>query len=204
MRDALITLRANLTTRSTACRHALRLTAILTLAAAVARVLELPRGYWLPMTIALVLKPDSRDTFVFSIARVAGTLLGAAGATAITLLLAPGPIALIVLVLGFAWGAYAFRIANYTLWPFGRTLRPKPTAGVASGVGNVIWFVLFGWWLALGHIVLAVAQFVSVIGIPLGIANLKLVPVSVLPLGREIVPAGSSTVRSTSPHAGDA
>jgi uncharacterized membrane protein YccC len=113
MRDALITLRANLTTRSTACRHALRLTAILTLAAAVARVLELPRGYWLPMTIALVLKPDSRDTFVFSIARVAGTLLGAAGATAITLLLAPGPIALIVLVLGFAWGAYAFRIANY-------------------------------------------------------------------------------------------
>ncbi len=113
IRDALITLGANLTTRSTACRHAIRLATILTLAAAVARVFELPRGYWLPLTIALVLKPDFHDTFAFSIARVAGTALGAAGATAIALLFAPGPVALIVLVLGCVWGAYGFRIANY-------------------------------------------------------------------------------------------
>lgn len=113
VRDALITLRANLTRRSTAYRHALRLAVILTLAAAGGRVLELPRGYWLPLTIVLVLKPDFHDTFAFSIGRVSGTVLGAAGATAIAHVFAPGPIALMVLVLGFVWGAYAFRTANY-------------------------------------------------------------------------------------------
>jgi uncharacterized membrane protein YccC len=113
IRDGLITLRANLTMRSTACRHALRLAVILTLAAASARIVEFPRGYWLPLTIALVLKPDFHDTFAFSIARVAGTVLGAAGATSIALLFAPSPAALIVLVLGFVWGAYGFGKANY-------------------------------------------------------------------------------------------
>jgi len=83
----------------------------------------------------------------------------------------------------------AFRMANYALWPFGRTMVAKPTAGAGSVIGNVIWFVLFGWWLALGHVLLALAQFVSIIGIPLGVANIKLVPVSLFPLGHEIVPS---------------
>ena len=113
LRDGLITLRANLTRRSTAFRHALRLAAVLTLATAGGRALALPRGYWLPLTIALVLKPDFHDTFAFSIGRVSGTVLGAAGATAIAYLFAPGPIALVVLVLGFVWGAYGFGTANY-------------------------------------------------------------------------------------------
>ncbi len=67
-------------------------------------------------------------------------------------------------------------------------LAPKPSAGVASGIGNVIWFIVAGWWLALGHIVTAIAQFITIIGIPLGIANIKMVPVSLFPLGHEIVP----------------
>lgn len=113
VREALITLRANLTRSSTAYRHALRLAVILTLAAAGGRALELPRGYWLPLTIALVLKPDFHDTFAFSIGRVSGTILGAAGATAIAHLFAPDPVVLIVLVLAFAWGAFGFRHANY-------------------------------------------------------------------------------------------
>lgn len=113
VRDALITLRANLTRRSTAYRHALRLAVILTLAAAAGRVLDLPRGYWLPLTVAVVLKPDFHDTFAFSIGRVSGTILGAAGATAIAYLFAPHSVALIVLVVGSVWGAYAFRHANY-------------------------------------------------------------------------------------------
>ncbi|MEO6896971.1 MAG: FUSC family protein [Caldimonas sp.] len=114
IRDGLITLRANLTMRSTACRHALRLAAILTVATAGGRILELPRGYWLPLTIALVLKPDFHDTFAFSLGRVAGTVLGAAGATAIAIVFAPGPVALVVLVLAFVWGAYGFGIPNYS------------------------------------------------------------------------------------------
>lgn len=113
VREGLITLRANLTTASTAYRHALRLAAVLTLATAGARWLELPRGYWLPLTIALVLRPDFHDTFAFSFGRVSGTVLGAAGATAIAYLFAPGPVALVALVLAFVWGAYAFAGANY-------------------------------------------------------------------------------------------
>ena len=94
-----------------------------------------------------------------------------------------------VLIVTIPFGVASFRMASFTIWPFGRTLVPKETAGVASAIGNVIWIVLFGWWLALAHIILAIAQFISIIGIPLGIANIKLVPVSLFPLGHEIVPA---------------
>jgi uncharacterized membrane protein YccF (DUF307 family) len=93
-----------------------------------------------------------------------------------------------ILIITIPFGLAAFRIANYALWPFGRTTRPKPSAGVASGIGNVIWFIVAGWWLALGHILTAIAQFITIIGIPLGIANIKLVPVSLFPLGHEIIP----------------
>jgi uncharacterized membrane protein YccF (DUF307 family) len=92
-----------------------------------------------------------------------------------------------VFVVTIPFGIASFRMANYALWPFGRTVVPKPTAGAASAVGNVIWFVVAGWWLALGHILTAAAQAITIIGIPLAIANLKLVPVSLLPLGHEIV-----------------
>ena len=92
-----------------------------------------------------------------------------------------------VLVVTIPFGVAAFRMANYTLWPFGRTVVPKPTAGVASLIGNVLWFIVAGWWLALGHIATAIAQFVTIIGIPLAVANIKLVPVSLFPLGHEIV-----------------
>jgi uncharacterized membrane protein YccF (DUF307 family) len=92
-----------------------------------------------------------------------------------------------VLVVTIPFGIAAFRMANYALWPFGRTVVPKPRAGVAAGVGNVIWFIVAGWWLALGHIFTAAAQAITIIGIPLAVANLKLVPVSLFPLGHEIV-----------------
>ncbi|HLL67210.1 MAG TPA: YccF domain-containing protein [Micromonosporaceae bacterium] len=98
-----------------------------------------------------------------------------------------------LLIVTIPFGIASFRMANYALWPFGRTLVPRPDAGVASTVGNVIWFVVAGWWLAIGHVVTAVAQFVTIIGIPVAIANIKLVPVSLFPLGHEIV--DSDTVR---------
>ncbi|HEY2671744.1 MAG TPA: YccF domain-containing protein [Rugosimonospora sp.] len=91
-----------------------------------------------------------------------------------------------VLIVTIPFGIAAFRMANYALWPFGRELVKRPTAGAASAVGNVVWLIVAGWWLALGHLTAAIAQFVSIIGIPLGLANLKLIPVSLLPLGREI------------------
>jgi uncharacterized membrane protein YccF (DUF307 family) len=91
-----------------------------------------------------------------------------------------------ILIVTIPFGIAAFRMANYALWPFGRELVSKPGAGVASTIGNIIWLIVAGWWLALGHITTAIAQFVSVIGIPLGLANIKLVPVSLFPLGHEI------------------
>jgi uncharacterized membrane protein YccF (DUF307 family) len=93
-----------------------------------------------------------------------------------------------ITIVGIPFGLASLRIASFALWPFGRTLVRRPTAGAPSAIGNVIWLVLCGWWLALGHIITGVALCITIIGIPLGLANFKLVPVSFLPLGREIVP----------------
>ena len=92
-----------------------------------------------------------------------------------------------ILIVTIPFGVAALRIALFALWPFGRTVVRRPDAGVASGIGNIIWLVLCGWWLALGHVVTGIAQCLTIIGIPLGLANFKLIPVSLLPLGREIV-----------------
>lgn len=92
-----------------------------------------------------------------------------------------------VLIITIPFGIASFRMAVYALWPFGRTIVEKPTSGVASGIGNVIWFVVAGIWLAIGHIVTAAAQAVTIIGIPLALANLKMIPVTLFPLGKEIV-----------------
>jgi uncharacterized membrane protein YccF (DUF307 family) len=94
-----------------------------------------------------------------------------------------------VLIITIPFGLAALRMANYALWPFGRRVERKPTAGVGSAIGNIIWLILFGWWLALGHLVLGVAQCLTIIGIPLGLANFKLVPISLFPLGSQIVEA---------------
>lgn len=94
-----------------------------------------------------------------------------------------------LLIVTIPFGIASLRIARFTLWPFGRTVVRRPDAGVASAIGNVIWLIFCGWWLALGHIVTGVLLCITIIGIPLGIANFKLIPVSLLPLGREIVPA---------------
>jgi uncharacterized membrane protein YccF (DUF307 family) len=59
--------------------------------------------------------------------------------------------------------------------------------GAGSLIGNVIWFVLAGWWLAIGHLITGVLMCITVIGIPLGLANFKLIPVSIMPFGRDIV-----------------
>jgi uncharacterized membrane protein YccF (DUF307 family) len=79
------------------------------------------------------------------------------------------------------------RRAAYALWPFGSTVVKRADAGAASAIGNVLWVLVCGWWLALGHLLTGIALCLTIIGIPLGIANFKLVPVAFLPLGREIV-----------------
>src|ERR1700736_6419659 len=98
-----------------------------------------------------------------------------------------------LLIITIPFGFASLRIASYALWPFGRTIVDKPTAGTGALIGNVIWVVLFGFWLAIGHLVSAAAMAVTIVGIPLALANLKLIPVSLMPLGKQIVPVGSPT-----------
>ncbi|MDI3385803.1 YccF domain-containing protein [Streptomyces sp. B-S-A8] len=95
---------------------------------------------------------------------------------------------LCITIIGIPFGIASFRIGLYALWPFGYTVVERRDAGAPSCVGNVLWLVLAGWWLALAHIATGIAQCITIIGIPLGIANFKLIPVSLMPLGREIVP----------------
>lgn len=102
-----------------------------------------------------------------------------------------GIIALIPIVT-IPFSVASFRIAGYVLWPFGRKVVRKPNAGVGSGLGNVIWFIIAGWWLALEHIITAALQAITIIGIPLAIANIKLIPVTCFPFGKEVVDSGSN------------
>ena len=92
-----------------------------------------------------------------------------------------------ILIITIPFGIASARIALFCLWPFGRTLVRRQDAGAGSLIGNVIWFVLAGWWLALGHLVTGVLMCLTIIGIPLGLANIKLIPVSLTPFGRDIV-----------------
>jgi uncharacterized membrane protein YccF (DUF307 family) len=93
-----------------------------------------------------------------------------------------------VLIITIPFGLQAFKLAGFILWPFGRTVVRRSDAGAGSVIGNILWLVLVGWWLAIGHIVTAIALAITIIGIPLAIANLKLVPISLLPFGRVVVP----------------
>ena len=94
---------------------------------------------------------------------------------------------MLILIITIPFGIASARIALFCLWPFGRTIVRRPDAGAGSLIGNVIWFVLAGWWLAIGHVVTGVLMCLTIIGIPLGLANFKLIPVSLTPFGREIV-----------------
>jgi uncharacterized membrane protein YccF (DUF307 family) len=98
-----------------------------------------------------------------------------------------------LLIITIPFGFASLRIASYALWPFGRTIVDKPTSGTGALIGNVIWVLLFGLWLAIGHVVSAATMAVTIVGIPLGLANLKMIPVSLMPLGKEVVPVDSPT-----------
>lgn len=84
-------------------------------------------------------------------------------------------------------GVACFRMASYALWPFGRTVVVSPNAGTASALSNVVWFLVAGIWLAIGHITTAAAQAVTIVGIPLAVANVKMIPVTCFPFGKVVV-----------------
>lgn len=97
-----------------------------------------------------------------------------------------------ILIITIPFGIASLRIAVFALWPFGKTVIRRADAGIGAGIGNLLWLLLCGWWLALVHLLTGILLCLTVIGIPLGLANFKLIPVSLLPLGREIVPVDGS------------
>lgn len=97
-----------------------------------------------------------------------------------------------ILIVTIPFGIASFRIAGYALWPFGRTVVSKPTAGVGSFLGNVVWVIFAGWWLALEHLVTGVLLCLTIIGIPMGVATFKLIPISLAPLGKQVVPVAAA------------
>ena len=93
-----------------------------------------------------------------------------------------------LLIVTIPFGIQAFKLASFTLFPFSSALVRHPDAGTGSVLGNVLWFILAGWWLALGHIISAMFLAITIIGIPFAIVHLKLALVSLSPFGKEVVP----------------
>jgi len=103
-----------------------------------------------------------------------------------------------ILIITIPFGVASLRIAMFTLWPFGRVVVPKPNKGAGSAIGNVIWFLIAGWWLTLVHIFTGLFLCITIIGIPLGLANFKLITVGLRPFGREIVSVDEARRRAGS------
>ncbi len=97
-----------------------------------------------------------------------------------------------ITIIGIPFGIQSFKLAGYALWPFGRVVVQRPgSLGGLSCVGNVIWFVLSGLWLAIGHVLTGLLLCITIIGIPFGIASFKLAGLALTPFGKVIVPAGA-------------
>ena len=97
-----------------------------------------------------------------------------------------------VLIVTIPFGIASFRLASFVIWPFGRTTTWRRSAGIWSVLGNVVWIIFFGWELALMHLVAGLVLMITIIGIPFGVACWKMIPLSLVPLGREIVPISSA------------
>ncbi len=97
---------------------------------------------------------------------------------------------LAITIVGLPFAKQSLKLGGYALWPFGRTLIPAETRHVGLSVlGNVLWFVLAGWWLALAHFVHGILLCLTIIGIPLGIGSFKMAGAALVPFGKQIVPA---------------
>ncbi|HSJ34707.1 MAG TPA: YccF domain-containing protein [Acidimicrobiia bacterium] len=115
-----------------------------------------------------------------------------------------GGLVMMVTIIGIPFGIQAFKLAGFTLWPFGRAVVPDPDkSAVFSGVGNFLWLILVGWWLALAHFIFGILMCLTIIGIPMGVASFKMAGLALVPFGRKIVdrnsygelPEGSHAVR---------
>ncbi len=97
-----------------------------------------------------------------------------------------------LLIITLPFGIASFRLAGYSLWPFGRRVVVQRGVGVASVIGNIVWIVLFGWELFFAHIIAGLLLMLTIIGIPFGLASLKLSVLALVPLGTRVVDADTA------------
>jgi len=95
-----------------------------------------------------------------------------------------------VFIITIPFGVAAFRLAGFALWPFGQVLVEKPTAGAGSVLANIVWMLIAGIWLAIGHLIAALINAVTIIGIPFAVAHVKLAGAALTPFGHQVVPIG--------------
>jgi uncharacterized membrane protein YccF (DUF307 family) len=102
-------------------------------------------------------------------------------------------------IVGLPWARAAFNLASLSFLPFGRTTVPRNIlnagrddlgTGGFGMIGNIVWFVVAGWWLALAHVLIGIADCITIIGIPFGVANFRLANAALLPIGLAVVPKG--------------
>ena len=106
---------------------------------------------------------------------------------------------MIILVVTIPFGIASWRLATYVIWPFGRSVVTRPGAGAASTIGNILWFILAGVWIAIEHLIAGLLLCITIIGIPFGIVSFRMAGLALAPLGKEIVrkgqePAGATVV----------
>lgn len=104
-----------------------------------------------------------------------------------------------VLIITIPFGIASFRLASFVLWPFGRRAVFRQDAGVLALIGNVLWILVLGWELAVAHLVAGALLCLTVVGIPLGVACWKMVPLALLPLGQRIVPVADGAATLAAP-----
>ncbi|HEX7099017.1 MAG TPA: YccF domain-containing protein [Acidimicrobiia bacterium] len=112
-----------------------------------------------------------------------------------------GGLVMMITIVGIPFGLQAFKLAGFTLWPFGRAVVPTD-GGFFTSVGNVVWLILIGWWLAAAHFVFGILLCLTLIGIPMGVASFRMAGLALWPFGRKVVersalsalPEGSVTV----------
>ena len=111
------------------------------------------------------------------------------GGLELALVYAIAGLIMFVLIITIPFGVQAFKMASFTLWPFGRAMVPREGASAGlSAIGNLIWIVLAGLWLAIGHVLAAVLTAITIIGIPFAVAHLKLAGIALTPFGNTVVP----------------
>lgn len=97
-----------------------------------------------------------------------------------------------IFVITIPFGIQSFKLAGYALWPFGRMVVHRPDRDVALGcLGNTIWLLFGGLWLALGHLVAGLLLCLTIVGIPLGVASFKMAGLALAPFGKQVVPVGT-------------